>query len=95
MKSIPAICPSCKRKHRIKHSIRPITRRQAEVLQFVAGWMQQRQYPPTLDEIASSLHTCRTTAWEHVNNLAVRGNIELTPGRYRRILKVIMPKEVA
>jgi len=51
----------------------PLTRRQAEVLEFIKAFAAEHGYAPTLEEIGSHLGVNRVTIFEHVKALESKG----------------------
>ncbi|HCU65856.1 MAG TPA: repressor LexA [Rheinheimera sp.] len=66
--------------------MRPLTPRQAEILQLLKDYQAQSGMPPTRAEIASQLgFKSANAAEEHLKALAKKGFIEMMPGTSRGI----------
>ncbi len=66
--------------------MRPLTARQAEVLQLVRDFVQSTGFPPTRADIAQVLgFKSANAAEDHLKALARKGYIELLPGASRGI----------
>jgi len=58
-----------------------MTRRQAEVFEFIKDYIDAKGYSPTYQEIASARGlTSLATVHKHVHCLKAQGRIDLTPG---------------
>jgi repressor LexA len=67
-------------------SMRPLTARQAEVLQLIRDFVQSTGFPPTRADIAQVLgFKSANAAEDHLKALARKGYIELLPGASRGI----------
>lgn len=76
--------------------MRPLTPRQAEILQLLKDYQLQTGMPPTRAEIASQLgFKSANAAEEHLKALAKKGFIEMLPGTSRGIRLVEDQAEVA
>lgn len=63
-----------------------LTKRQAEVLEFLKGWIEEHGYPPTRTEMAQALGFRSPNASEdHLKVLARKGAIEMIAGTSRGI----------
>lgn len=62
-----------------------MTRRQREVLDFIAEFIRTRRYSPSLEEIAQHFGLAIGTACKHVSNLEGSGLIRREFGRSRSI----------
>ncbi len=66
--------------------MRPLTPRQAEILQLIKDYQQDSGMPPTRAEIATQLgFKSANAAEEHLKALAKKGAIEMMPGTSRGI----------
>lgn len=64
----------------------PLTPRQRDVLAFVVEHIERAGYPPTVREIARHFGFRSTrTAGEHLDKLAIKGALAITPGVARGI----------
>lgn len=59
----------------------PLTKRQKEILDFIAAYTEEHDVAPTHDEIAERFGISKPTAFEHVKALVDKGR--LTTQRYR------------
>jgi len=76
--------------------MRPLTPRQAEILQLLKDYQLQTGMPPTRAEIATQLgFKSANAAEEHLKALAKKGFIEMLPGTSRGIRLVEDQAEVA
>lgn len=68
-------CPACG--HELNGTAKkPLTRRQAEVLNYIKGYIADEGIPPSFHEIRTHFGlTSIATVWEHVKNLADHGYI--------------------
>ena len=63
-----------------------LTKRQAEILDFLKGWIEEQGYPPTRIEIAQALgFKSPNAAEDHLKALARKGAIEMISGASRGI----------
>lgn len=63
-----------------------LTERQSEILQFIERHIQERGYPPTMEEIVQAFgFASRNAARDHLLAIARKGYIELTPNSARSI----------
>ncbi len=62
-----------------------LTRRQADVIRFIAGYRLKHGLAPTLAEIGEGLGVSRVTVFEHVRALEEKGWLESEPGRSRSL----------
>ncbi len=62
-----------------------LTRRQANVLQFIRDYAANHEISPTLDEIGTALGVNRVTIFEHVRALETKGWIRTSPHLSRSI----------
>jgi len=69
----------------IKSSQINLTPRQLQVLKLVENYQKSRCYSITLQELAASLGTSRTTAFEHIAGLKEKGLLSASPGRARSL----------
>jgi repressor LexA len=72
--------------------MKPITKRQTDVLQFILSYQEKEGYVPSLTDIQSNFSwTSRTAALWHMKALVVKGYISESCGRARayRVLKRI------
>ena len=64
----------------------PLTRRQAQILEFIKDAIEDNGYPPTLAEIAGHFgFRSHNAAVDHLKALARKGALELTAGASRGI----------
>lgn len=76
--------------------MRPLTPRQAEILQLLKDYQTQTGMPPTRAEIAMQLgFKSANAAEEHLKALAKKGFIEMLPGTSRGIRLIEEQNEVA
>lgn len=52
-----------------------LTERQAQVLDFIRGYMVRHEIPPSQITIAKALRVTRTTALYHVRQLVLKGRV--------------------
>lgn len=71
---------------------RPLTKRQAEIYQFIVGHLDEEGYAPSYEEIAGvfGFHSL-STVWEHLNNLERKGWIRREYNTSRAITIVTEP----
>lgn len=70
----------------VTSTMRPLTPRQAEILQLIKDYQQDSGMPPTRAEIAQQLgFKSANAAEEHLKALAKKGVIEMMPGTSRGI----------
>ncbi len=75
---------------------RPLTERQAEVLQFIRETVEETGFPPTRAEIARALGFASANAAEdHLKALARKGAIELAGGGMARGIRLTEPPGLA
>ncbi|MFP3959018.1 MAG: transcriptional repressor LexA [Spirochaetaceae bacterium] len=65
--------------------MKEITRRQQEVLRFIAGYVGRHKYPPTIREISAGFDISVKGAYDHVKALERKGYIALNSNRSRTI----------
>jgi repressor LexA len=65
--------------------MRPLTRRQEEVLSFIAGFIKHNKYPPTIREISDNFSISVKGAYDHVKALEKKGVIRCDTNRSRAI----------
>ncbi len=64
----------------------PITKRQKEVLDFIAKFVSEKGYAPTLEEVKKSLKlSAVSTAHQHIKALEGKGYIKRYPNLARAI----------
>ena len=64
-----------------------LTKRQKEILDFLAGFTEEHGYAPSLQEIASRFRlSSASTVHKHLLNLEEKGFIHRQPGRSRAII---------
>ncbi|BFH63932.1 winged helix DNA-binding protein [Paenibacillus azoreducens] len=70
-------------------NIKPLTRRQAEVLEFIKSFVSSNGYPPTIREISRFMnHQSPSSAFKLLEQLVNKGFIKKGPGpRMLQILK--------
>ena len=66
------------------------TRKQRDLLEFVASYQRENGISPTLDEIGQHFQITRVTAFQHVNSLRKRGALTHRP-REARSLEILDP----
>lgn len=64
---------------------RPLTDKQAEILDFLGQWIQERGYPPTIAEIARHFGFHVGAARGHLQALQKKGYIKINPNISRGI----------
>ena len=75
---------------------RPLTERQAEILQFIRETIEETGFPPTRAEIARALGFASANAAEdHLKALARKGAIELAGGGMARGIRLAEPPGLA
>lgn len=75
---------------------RPLTKKQANVLEFVAAYSRQNRYPPTLREIGQSVGLSNVNAVRgHVTALEKKGYIVREPEKARSIRIVRLPSPLS
>lgn len=62
-----------------------LTERQAQILDFVAGYLKRRKMPPTRAEIADAFSFSHQTASQHLEALRKKGRIDWIDGSPRTI----------
>lgn len=71
---------------------KPLTKRQAEALQFIKSFVTSHGYPPTVREIGENLGLLSSsTAFNLLDQLVKKGYVSKGPGP--RMLRVIKPNE--
>lgn len=66
--------------------MRPLTKRQREVLDFIVGFISAKGYAPSLAEIGEHMHLrSLATIHKHVTNLATKGYIRRSWNRSRSL----------
>lgn len=71
---------------------KPLTRRQAEVLEFIKVFVAKNSYPPTVREIAEHMGLqSSSTAFQLLEQLVRKGFV--TKGAGPRTLRVVQDKE--
>ncbi len=76
------------------HAMKPLTPRQAEVLELIKANMNETGMPPTRAEIAQKLgFKSANAAEEHLKALAKKGVIEIMPGTSRGIRLLLEEEE--
>lgn len=55
---------------------RPLTPRQKQVLDFISEFIEEHEYPPSLQEIASHFNKSISTAQHYVDELLTKGYLE-------------------
>lgn len=56
-----------------------LTKRQAEILKWVKGYIGQHGYAPTMEEIAEAFGLWRTGVSQHLSLIERKGYIKRTP----------------
>jgi repressor LexA len=70
----------------------PLTRRQREILDYLTGYIDDRGYAPSFEEIAERFHfQSLATVHEHLTNLERKGFIRRTPNESRAI-EIVPPR---
>ena len=64
------------------------TERQLRILNFIRGFILERQLSPTLEEIAGHFKISRVTAHEHIGALEKKGALKKAPNRARSMSSV-------
>jgi repressor LexA len=65
-----------------------LTPRQQDVLDFIKGYVDENQYPPTMSEIAAGIGVAsKSVAFTHLQALRQKGAIEIGGGP--RTLRVV------
>ncbi len=73
-------------------TIKPLSRRQAEALEFIKAFVAANGYPPTVREIGENLGLqSSSTAFNLLDQLVKKGYVSKGPGP--RMLRVIKPRE--
>ncbi|WP_213505430.1 MarR family transcriptional regulator [Paenibacillus faecis] len=73
---------------------KPLTRRQAEALEFIKAFLAKNGYPPTVREIAEHMgYHSSSTAFQLLEQLVRKGFV--TKGAGPRMLRVVSGKEVS
>jgi SOS-response transcriptional repressor LexA len=67
--------------------MRKVSETTVQVWKFLAAYIDEQGYPPTLAEIAQGCHVSRTTVERHLMKLDGRGVIELHQGA--RAIKLV------
>ena len=65
--------------------MKPLTRRQEEVLSFIAGFIRTNKYPPTIREISDHFSISVKGAYDHVKALEKKSVIRCDTNRSRAI----------
>jgi repressor LexA len=70
----------------------PLTRRQREILDYITGYIDDRGYAPSFEEIAERFQfQSLATVHEHLTNLERKGFIRRTPNESRAI-EIVPPR---
>lgn len=86
-------CPHCG--HAINVA-QPLTKRQAELYRYVAGYQWARSYAPTFEEIADAFeYRSLATVHEHLGRLEKKGWIHRTYHQSRAIACLVALDEMA
>jgi repressor LexA len=72
--------------------MRPITRRQQEVLDFIKSYISRSKYPPTIREISEHFTISVKGAYDHVKALEKKNVIRCDTNRSRAIEVLDIPK---
>jgi repressor LexA len=56
-----------------------------KVYQFLKNYIEERNYPPTVREIADGCALARSSVTRHLDRLEMQGRIERLPGKARGI----------
>ena len=62
-----------------------LTRKQSEILEFIARYISEQGFAPTLDELGAAFSISSVTAYEHVRALEAKGAIRTERHRARSI----------
>ncbi len=65
--------------------MKSLTQRQQEVLDFIAGFVEDHAYPPTIREIADRFDISVKGAYDHVKALEKKGKLKLGENRSRAL----------
>lgn len=65
--------------------MKTMTARQQAVLDFIAGFLEEHAYPPTIREIADSFSISVKGAYDHVKALEKKGKLRLGENRSRAL----------
>lgn len=66
-------------------TVKNLTRRQSEVLDFIAAFIEENSYPPTIREVSERFQVSVKAAWDHVQALEKKGAIKIGENRSRAI----------
>jgi SOS regulatory protein LexA len=67
----------------------PLTRRQRQILDFLAEYVDRHDLSPTLDEIAQAFGVNKVTIFGHISELERKGLVERTKPRVSRGLRLV------
>lgn len=85
-------CPHCG--HTI-HFAQPLTKRQAELYRYIAGYQWAHSYAPTFEEIAEAFnYKSLATVHEHLSRLETKGWIHRDYNQARGISCLVTPDEL-
>jgi repressor LexA len=73
--------------------MRNLTPRQLDIVRFIHDYTVEREYAPTMQEIADHLGVSRPTVFEHLGSLEKKGVIRREPTLARSISLVPEPEE--
>jgi repressor LexA len=65
--------------------VKTLTDRQSEVLEFIAGYVDEHAYPPTIRETAEHFSISVKGAYDHVKALEKKGELRIGENRSRAI----------
>ena len=71
----------------------PLTKRQRQILDFIAEYTQEHDISPTLEEIAQHQGVNKVTIFGHVAELERKGAIERAAKGISRGLRIVTDKE--
>ena len=66
--------------------MKPLTKKQQEVLDFITSYRTENPFAPTLQEIGDAFGQNRSVAKYFVDQLAVKGVLGYVPGSHRSIV---------
>lgn len=65
--------------------MKELTKRQEETLEYIRGFIEQHNYPPTIRELAASFEISVKGAYDHIKALEKKGRIRCDGNRSRTI----------
>ena len=63
----------------------PLTRKQLEVLRFIVDFRTRTGGGPTYGDVAAALSSTKATAYEHIEELRVKGYLARVPHGFRSL----------